>query len=269
MNLPAKNTATSSNKIKPKNESFFITIEGGEGAGKSSQIASLEKNLKNLGYKVLVTREPGGTPGAEAVRHVLLSGAAEHLGPDMEAILFSAARADHVDNVIKPALKKKQIVICDRFFDSTRVYQGITGNVSMALLKSLEKVACGPIWPDLTLILDLDPKLGMERAAKRRNKSVAPDRFEKEAIELQIERRNGFLDIANSEPDRCAIIDASGTISAVSNRIWEQVNERLDLAAKSPTKQKTKKIKKVSHKTLTQKSLTKKKPTTSKPANKR
>lgn len=263
--MPANITSTSSKKTKPKNESFFITIEGGEGAGKSSQITNLKKNLVELGYKVLVTREPGGTPGAEAVRHVLLSGAAEHLGADMEAILFSAARADHVDNVIKPALKKNQIVICDRFVDSTRVYQGITGNVSMELLKSLEKVACGSIWPDLTLVLDLDPKLGMERAAKRRNKSAAPDRFEKEPIELQIERRNGFLYIAKNEPERCAIIDGSGTVATVSNRIWELVNERLELRAKNNSPSKVKAIKKLSHRALTNK----KKPSITKPANKR
>ena len=250
-------------KASPNNGAFFITIEGGEGAGKSSQIELLEKKFIELGYKVIVTREPGGTAGAEAVRHVLLSGAAEHLGPDMEAILFSAARSDHVDNVIEPALKKNQIVICDRFFDSTRVYQGVTGNVSMELLKSLEKVACGTIWPDLTLVLDLDPEVGMERAAKRRGKTNEPDRYEKESIALQIERRNGFLDIASNEPNRCAVIDASGTVSAVSKRIWGQVTKRLDLKEKKNTP-KARTFKKLSHK-----ALTKKKPSTKNPANKR
>lgn len=261
--MSAKEKSLMHNKIAPKNGAFFITIEGGEGAGKSSQIELLKEQFTSLGYKVLVTREPGGTAGAEAVRYVLLSGAAEHLGSDMEAILFSAARSDHVDNVIKPALENKQIVICDRFFDSTRVYQGITGNVSMKLLKSLEKVACGTIWPDLTLVLDLDPKLGMERAAKRRGETSEADRFEKESIALQIERRNGFLDIAKNEPDRCAVIDASGTISTISNRIWTVVNQRLDLQKQKATP-KTQLVKKLSHK-----ALTKKKASTIKPANKR
>ena len=263
MKMAAKDKTLAQNKVEPNNGAYFITIEGGEGAGKSSQIEILKKQLTKLGYKVLVTREPGGTAGAEAVRHVLLSGAAEHFGPDMEAILFSAARSDHVDNVIKPALENNQIVLCDRFFDSTRVYQGITGNVSMELLKSLEKVACGTIWPDLTLILDLDPNMGMERAAKRRGDTNEPDRYEKESIALQIERRNGFLNIAKNEPDRCAVIDASGTVSTVSNRIWTLINKRLDLH-KQKAAPKAKLVKKLSHK-----ALTKKKPTTLKPANKR
>lgn len=275
MNTAAKKKSIPRSKATPNNDAFFITIEGGEGAGKSSQIELLKKKFIQLGHKVLITREPGGTAGAEAVRHVLLSGAAENLGPDMEAILFSAARSDHVDNVIKPALKKKQIVICDRFFDSTRVYQGVTGNVSMALLKSLEKIACGSIWPDLTLVLDLDPELGMERASKRRGKSDEPDRYEKESIALQRERRDGFLDIANKEPDRCAVIDASGTIDAVSKRIWSQVNKRLEIEDKHSKLAKTKTVKKLSHKALTSKKSgtikksASKKLDTKQPANKR
>lgn len=255
----AKPKDTELKKAAPRNGAFFITIEGGEGAGKSSQIKRLEKNFVDLGYSVLLTREPGGTAGAEAVRHVLLSGAAEHLGSDMEAILFSAARSDHVEAVIKPALKKKQIVICDRFFDSTRVYQGITGNVSLGLLKSLEKVACDTIWPDLTIILDLDPKIGMERATKRRGVKAAPDRFEKESLALQRKRRKGFLSIAKEEPDRCVVVDASGTLAGVSKRIWSAVNERLDIKMKQ-----TDMPKRFSHK-----ALTKKKEATPKPANKR
>ncbi|MFK7901616.1 MAG: dTMP kinase [Nitratireductor sp.] len=225
-------TKSSQASDAPKRKGIFITLEGGEGAGKSSQIVRLEKRFEKLGHKVLLTREPGGSPGAEAVRHVLLSGAAEKFGPEMEAILFSAARGDHVENVITPALNKNKTVICDRFFDSTRVYQGITGNVPMSLLHSLEKIACGSTWPDLTLILDLDPSEGMARANKRRDTQTAPDRFEKESLKLQQKRREGFLSIAKQEPNRCKVIDASGSEAEVAERIWAIVSEHFNLKNK-------------------------------------
>ena len=201
----------------------FITFEGGEGAGKSSQIRLLEEKLNKLGYHILLTREPGGTAGAEAIRHVILSGSAEELGPDIEAMLFSAARADHVDNVIRPALAVGKIVLCDRFFDSTRVYQGATGKVDMDFLYSLEKVACGDIWPDLTLILDISAEEGMNRANVRRDKNELPDRFEKENMQAQEMRREAFRLIADKEPERCKLINASGTEKEVAKRIWKVV----------------------------------------------
>ena len=205
----------------------FITFEGGEGAGKSTQIRLLEKALAATGKQVLVTREPGGSPGAEAVRLVLLSGAAEPLGAEMEAILFAAARSDHVETVIRPALIDGITVICDRFFDSTRVYQGATGNVDRAVLKRLEEVACEDCWPDLTLILDLDPAEGMRRAAMRASTTSGPDRFEKEDLAKQAARRQAFLDIATAEPDRCAVIDGSGLKEEVHTRILATVLVRL------------------------------------------
>ncbi len=153
----------------------FITFEGGEGTGKSTQIRLLEKALNELGIDTLVTREPGGSPGAEAVRIVLLSGAAEPLGPEMEAILFAAARSDHVETVIRPALRAGKTVLCDRFFDSTRVYQGATGNVDRTFLRRLEEVACEDCWPDLTIILDLDPADGhAARCLDRRSMATVP-----------------------------------------------------------------------------------------------
>ncbi len=205
------------------NKGLFITFEGGEGAGKTSQIDRLKERLSSNGYDVVVTREPGGTPGAEIVRHVLLSGAAERFGSEMEAILFSAARNDHVQNVIKPALDKGHMVLCDRFVDSTRVYQGVSGKVEMSFLKTLEEIVCEECWPDITLLLDLDPKLGMERANQRRGEGEVPDRFEKEAFEEQIKRREGFLTMAKKEPERVKVIDASGDIETVSKRIWNAV----------------------------------------------
>lgn len=212
---------------------LFVTFEGGEGAGKSTQIRLLEKALVERGVDVLVTREPGGSPGAEAIRQVLLSGAAEPLGAEMEAILFSAARSDHVETVVRPALMKGVTVLCDRFFDSTRVYQGATGKVPMALLRRLERVACEDCWPDLTIILDLDPAEGMRRAAARRDEAAAPDRFEKESLELQEQRRRAYLEIAAAEPGRCRVVDAARDAERVHEEILGLVLERLDDRVKS------------------------------------
>lgn len=212
---------------KSSEKGLFITFEGGEGAGKSSQIEILDNKLGALDYKTVLTREPGGTPGAEAIRHVILSGGAEKLGSDVEAMLFSAARSDHVQNVIKPALRKNKIVLCDRFFDSTRVYQGATGDVDMNFLYALEKVACDDVWPDLTLILDLSAEEGMKRANARRASSDVPDRFEKENMQAQEMRREAFRKIAEDEPERCKLINASGTQEEVAKRIWSVVEPLL------------------------------------------
>src|SRR5436190_3107493 len=139
----------------------FITFEGGEGTGKSSHAELLSQRLRALGIAVVLTREPGGSPGAEIIRHVLLSGAAKPLGPDAEAMLFAAARADHVTTLIEPSLKQGRWVICDRFIDSTRVYQGALGDVDMALIYSLERVCIGPLRPDLTIVLDVPADIGL------------------------------------------------------------------------------------------------------------
>lgn len=265
MNIDVKSSKSGANsrkRLDPKS-GIFITFEGGEGVGKSSQITKLKEKFEKLGYNVLLTREPGGSSGAEAVRHVLLSGAAEPLGSDVEAILFSAARADHVSTVIKPALKKNMVVICDRFFDSTRVYQGVSGKASEALLDQLERVAVDGAWPDLTLILDIDPKEGMERAGKRRGLLEKPDRFEKESIAQQTKRRKAFLAIAKKEPERCKVVDATGSIAQVGAKVWKAVSLYLDKQDnKSATKLKTKPSKKTTIKKapkLSHKALTKKK----------
>ena len=186
----------------------FITFEGGEGAGKSTQIARLACYLREQQREVVLTREPGGSPGAEAVRHVILSGAAEPFGASMEAILFAAARADHVDQVIRPAIERGAVVLCDRFIDSSRVYQGVTGGLEPSFMQALEKVAIGSTLPDLTIILDVDPEEGMSRAATRRG-AAKIDRFEKEALAVQRRRREAFLEIARAEPQRCIVIDGA------------------------------------------------------------
>lgn len=211
----------------------FITFEGGEGAGKSTQIVRLAERLKEAGKSVLVTREPGGSPGAEAVRHVLLSGAAEPFGTELEAILFAAARSDHVEQKIKPALRDGTIVLCDRFFDSSRVYQGVTGDVDPDLMTRLEEIAAEDCWPDLTLILDLDPEIGLERAIARRGDDTA-DRYEKEDLDLQQRRRQAFLDIAEREPLRCSVINADQDEDAVTKDIWAAVSSVLGLSESEP-----------------------------------
>ncbi|SMH48072.1 dTMP kinase [Mesorhizobium australicum] len=205
---------------------LFVTFEGGEGAGKSTQIVRLAEVLRAEGRDVLVTREPGGSPGAEAVRHVLLSGAAETFGPAMEAILFAAARSDHVEQVIRPAVEKGMIVLCDRFLDSSRVYQGVTGNLDAGFMRALEAVAINGMMPDLTVILDLDPALGLARAAARRGNETA-DRFEKETLDIHERRRRGFLDIAAREPERCVVVDASAPADRVAADIERAVRARL------------------------------------------
>src|SRR5438105_6273884 len=155
----------------------FITIEGGEGTGKSTHAAFLSDRLKSLGIEVLRTREPGGSPGAEVIRHVPLSGVAKPLGVEAEALLFAAARGDHVDHTIEPALARGTWVICDRFIDSTRVYQGALGHLDPKFIRALERVMIGNLTPDLTFILDVPAEVGLARAGKRRGEG-AVDRFE-------------------------------------------------------------------------------------------
>jgi len=206
---------------------FFITFEGGEGAGKSTQIKRLADKLRAKRYDVLVTREPGGSPGAEAVRHILLSGAAEPFGPRMEVVLFAAARADHVEQVIRPAIQRGQIVLCDRFIDSTRVYQGSGTDGDRGLVAALERVAINGLLPDMTLIFDVDAEEGLRRAAARQG-GATPDRFEREDLETHRARREAFLDIARSEPDRCIVIDASFNEDDVDDVVTAAVFAALD-----------------------------------------
>jgi dTMP kinase len=207
----------------------FITFEGGEGAGKSTHAALLAQRLRSLGVGIVLTREPGGSPGAEIIRHVLLSGAAKPLGEAAEAILFAAARDDHVRNTIEPALSSGRWVICDRFVDSTRVYQGAVGQVDPLLLKALERVTVGTLKPDLTFILDVPVEVALGRAVKRRGEGK-PDRFEAENAEFHERLRDAFLHLNYSEPDRCVLIDATDPRQSVAERIWKVVSDRLDPA---------------------------------------
>ncbi|MBV8849588.1 MAG: dTMP kinase [Methylobacteriaceae bacterium] len=212
----------------------FITLEGGEGAGKSTQVRLLVTRLEERGIEVVATREPGGSAKAEALRQVLLSGAATRFGPRGEAILFSAARIDHVDNTIEPALARGAWVVSDRFADSTRAYQGALGKLDSRLILELERIAIGNARPDLTIFLDIPPEAGLLRVSKRRNGKAA-DRFEAEGLAFHTDLRKAFREIAKTEPKRCVIVNALAPENDVAAAIWRAVETRLlQTTAKRP-----------------------------------
>lgn len=203
----------------------FITFEGGEGSGKSTQIKTLAERLNGAELRTIVTREPGGSPGAEIIRHLLLSGMGKLLGPEAETLLFAAARDDHVHAVIEPALDQGIWVLCDRFFDSTRAYQGKLGKVDPKVLNAMQRVTIGDLKPDLTIILDVPVEIGMQRAAARRGDG-APDRFEAEDVRFHEGLRDAYRQIAAAEPQRCALIDANAAPGVVAARVWTAVRDR-------------------------------------------
>lgn len=207
----------------------FITFEGGEGTGKSTQTRLLAARLQAQGIDVVLTREPGGSAGAEIIRHVILSGAAKPLGPEVEAVLFAAARADHLDHVIRPALERGSWVVCDRFADSTRVYQGALGKVDPRIVRSLERVTVGDAIPDLTVILDLAAELGLQRA-RSRGAGDDSDRFEQEGLDFHKQLRAAYREITAREPGRCILIDASAPEDKVADEVWNAVCRRLGVA---------------------------------------
>jgi len=202
----------------------FITLEGGEGAGKSTQIARLADWLKLRGREVVTTREPGGSPGAEMIRKLLVEGPAERWDGTTEALLHFAARRDHLRLTVWPALKRGAWVISDRFADSTRAYQGYGHGLDLAMLARLYEIAIGGFRPDLTLILDLPIETGLARAVARRS---AETRYESLPRDFHERVHGGFAEIAKSEPERCAVIDASRDIDAVAAAIARVVAERL------------------------------------------
>ena len=203
----------------------FISFEGGEGSGKSTQIRILAERLDAAKVRAIVTREPGGSPGAEIIRHLLLSGMGKLLGPDAETLLFAAARDDHVRTVIKPALSQGVWVLCDRFSDSTRAYQGRLGKVAPEIMNAMERVTIGDLKPDLTLILDVPVEVGMRRAAARRGGGV-PDRFEAEDVKFHQQLREAYREIAADEPKRCVLIDANADANTVAASVWAALRDR-------------------------------------------
>ena len=199
---------------------LFITLEGGEGAGKSTQSARLAARLRAAGRSAVTTREPGGSTGAEAIRTLLVTGEVDRWSATAETLLMYAARFDHVERVIGPALERGDIVICDRFADSTRAYQGAGGGANLALIDALETETKALCWPDLTLIFDLAPDLGLSRASGRPGSET---RFEAKGLAFHVRLRDSFLAIARSAPDRCRIIDAAADEAEVEAAAWDAV----------------------------------------------
>lgn len=202
----------------------FISLEGGEGAGKSTLTIGLCEALSECGKTVIATREPGGTPNAEAIRDILVSGATDRWLPTSEALLLYAARQEHVERHIKPALEAGQWVICDRFADSTRAYQGAAGNLSASWVNALNELVLGDFEPDLTLILDLDPEVGLERTRSRGEKVT---RFEAHGLEYHRALCEGFLAIARDHPERCAVLDASQSADQILKSAMREIQSRL------------------------------------------
>lgn len=204
---------------------LLITLEGGEGAGKSTQAARLAPRIAALGREVVMTREPGGSPGAEAIRGLLVRGDADRWSAVTEALLMYAARRDHIERVIAPALERGAVVLCDRFADSTRAYQGAGGGAPAGLIEALEKQVLGATWPDLTLVFDLPAEMGLARAAGR---AGAETRFEAKGVEFHRRLREAFLAIARADPERCVVIDAAANPERVADAVWSAVGRRLE-----------------------------------------
>lgn len=212
----------------------FISFEGGEGSGKSTQIKMLAERLAAAKLRAIVTREPGGSPGAEIIRHLVLSGMGKLLGPEAETLLFAAARDDHVHAVIQPALSQGTWVLCDRFSDSTRAYQGRLGQVSPDVLNAMQRVTIGNLKPDLTIILDIPVEIGLKRATARRGDGT-PDRFEAENVQFHQDLRDAYKQIAAEDPQRCVLIDANADAETVAGRVWKALRDHLFAIPKANT----------------------------------
>ncbi len=211
---------------------YFITLEGGDGTGKTSQINALKTQLEKTGKTVVTTREPGGSTGAEEIRNLLLQGEPNRWLPMTEVLMLYAARLDHVERLIKPELAKGNWVISDRFADSSMAYQGYGHDLGEDAVMRVQKSALGDFEPDLTIVLDLPVELGLARAGVRiEENSCSEDRFERMGVEFHEKLREGYLAIAKNNPARCKVIDASGSVDEVAALIWAVVQEKLDVDA--------------------------------------
>jgi dTMP kinase len=207
----------------------FITFEGGEGSGKSTQVRLLAGRLEKAGKQVVATREPGGSPLAERIRAILLDGDRPPMAALTEALLFSAARSDHLDQTIRPALARGQWVICDRFADSTRMYQGVAGGIAAAVVETLEGIVVGQSKPDLTIILDVPADVGLSRVAGRRLAGGAPsasDSFEARDLTFHERLREGYVRLAETESQRCVLVDAMQPPDAIVDVVWAHLVAR-------------------------------------------
>jgi dTMP kinase len=209
----------------------LVTFEGGEGAGKSTQIERLAAALRAAGLDPLLTREPGGTPGAEQIRELLVQGPPERWLPLSEALLLLAARYDHLVRRIAPALADGRWVLCDRFMDSTRVYQGVAGAVGEAVIDGLHATVLGDLRPDLTLILDVPVATGLGRQG-----TLGRQRYEQMTEAFHERVREGFLALARAEPDRCVVVDATRPVDAVADHIRDLVARRFGVDLGGPAK---------------------------------
>ena len=212
---------------------FFITFEGGEGGGKSTQVARLAERLRAQGRAVITTREPGGTDMAERIRALLVTGETDALSSTAEALLNYAARDDHLRRVIRPALERGEVVISDRFMDSTRAYQGYAGDCPLSLIEALERDVVGDTLPDVTIILDIDPEEGLRRTHARAGELPLPgpereDRFERFGPDFHRRLREAFLRIARENPRRCVVIDAARPVDDVAADVWRAVAPLLE-----------------------------------------
>ena len=204
----------------------FITFEGGEGAGKSTQVKRLANRLERAGRTVVQTREPGGSPSAEEIRNLLVTGRADRWSPLAETLLFYAARVEHWRQVIDPALASGKDVICDRFADSTMAYQAYAGGLPRADIERLHSLVVPTAKPDITIILDLPPDVGLSRAAHRHGNE---NRFESKDIGFHERLRQGFIDIAKREPARCEVLDANRSIDEIDETVWSVIRKRLNI----------------------------------------
>jgi dTMP kinase len=215
----------------------FITLEGGEGAGKSTQVKRLAAALSVRDIDVVLTREPGGTPGAEAIRELLVTGDPARWDAMTETLLHYAARRAHVEKTVKPALARGAWVISDRFADSTMAYQGYAGSVGREAVATLHRLVLGDFQPDLTLVLDLPVETGLARARKRlqaggmQGSSAAEDRYERMGLAFHETLRRAFHDIAAREPQRCHVIDAGGDPDQVATALWQAVAAKFNLTS--------------------------------------
>lgn len=209
---------------------FFITLEGIEGSGKTTQIRTVENWLAASGQTVVTTREPGGTAIGQQIRSILLNPENTLLAPMAELLLYGADRVQHLETCIRPALKAGTTVVSDRFFDATLVYQGYARGLDAEAIRQVHRLFCGNLFPHLTLLLDLPPEAGLNRAWRRIHQDAAQaeeSRFEKEALAFHHKVRDGYLELARQEPQRFAVIDADADESAVSDRIEAVLEERL------------------------------------------
>ena len=203
---------------------FFVVFEGGEGAGKSTQVRALAEHLMGVGQQVTLTREPGGVPSAEAIRALLLDPANTAVDPRAEALLFAAARAEHVAGLIAPALQRGDVVICDRYIDSSVAYQGFARGLGAEQIADISAWATDGLLPDLTIVLDIDPQLGLIRAGRV---SATPDRMEQESLPFHEQVREAFLHQAGLDPDRYLILPADDDPQKLAREIIGEINRRL------------------------------------------